>query len=107
MPGKPQARLGDRTFGTCYHPSHPPLKIGGKIITASTTRYVDSIARGAARQGDLVKSDCGHISKIITYDSTDVTDERKGDARLGDRVGDGPYIATIITASSTVYDNDG
>lgn len=104
--GKAQARLGDRTFGTCYHPSHVPLQIGGTIITASTTRFLDSTDKGAARQGDLVKSDCGHISEIITWDNTDITDERSGDARLGDQVGNGPYIARIITASTTVYDNE-
>lgn len=97
------ARLGDRTFGTCS--AHPvPLSVGGKIITARTDVLTNN--RGTARLGDTVLTDCGHTSKIITASATVETGGRSLKvARLGDKVGDGPYSATIITASSNVFPN--
>lgn len=90
------ARLGDKTFGTCS--AHTtPITVGGIIITASPT--VTANNRAAARLGDLVQADCGHISRIITSSSS-VDSNQRGIARLGDKVGAGPYDATIITAST-------
>lgn len=92
------ARLGDRTWGTCRDPSHQqPITIGGQIISASPDSSINN--RGAARLGDLVQSDCGHISRIITCDP-EIASNGRGQARLGDRVGEGPYDAIIITGSA-------
>lgn len=93
------ARLGDQTFGICSHPSHVPIKVGGKIISASTDCTANN--RGIARLGDTVLTECGHTAKIITA-STKYTVNNRGVARLGDQVA-GVYVAKIITASS---DND-
>lgn len=93
------ARLGDSTQGTCSEHS-PPLKTGGKIITASGNSIVNN--RGIARLGDTVQADCGHTSKIITASGT-VKVNNRGVARLGDKIGDGPYDATIITASPNTF----
>lgn len=91
------SRVGDRTWGICRDPSHNrPIEIGGVIITASPDSTINN--RAAARLGDLVESDCSHISRIITC-SPDVTSNNRGQARIGDRVGDGPYEAVIITGS--------
>jgi len=92
------ARLGDKTFGTCKHPSHDsPITIGGTIITASGNSMTNS--KGIARLGDLVRTDCGHTDRIITA-SPDSNVNSRPIARLGDKVGgDGVYDATIITAS--------
>jgi uncharacterized Zn-binding protein involved in type VI secretion len=94
------ARLHDRTFGTCSHPSHGPIQIGGKIITASSNVKVNS--RRTARLGDTVLTDCGHTSEIITASGTisSTTERGKKVARLGDEIGNGPYSASIITAST-------
>ena len=99
MPGI--ARVTDRTFGTCYaHDS--PLSIGGTIITGSPDVYANSLQ--VSRIGDVVQADCGHTSIIITG-SPDVFANAIPKARLGDQVGGGPYIATIITASTDVFAN--
>jgi uncharacterized Zn-binding protein involved in type VI secretion len=93
------ARLDDRTFGTCSHPSHrTPIQIGGKIIEASGD--INCNNRPMARLGDKVLTDCGHESKIITASTSGNSNNRGGIARLGDLVGAGPYSAKIITASS-------
>lgn len=100
------ARLGDRTIGTCNDSSHdePQTNMGGKIITARTD--VKTNNRGTARLGDTVLTDCGHTSKIITASATVETGGRSFKvARLGDKVGDGPYDAVIITSSSDVFPN--
>lgn len=98
---RPVARLNDKTFGTCYHPSHSvPLRVKGRIITASPDTFVNN--RPVARHGDKVKADCGHISKIISSIGSVNTNQAIGTARLNDRVGNGPYIARIITASPNV-----
>ena len=92
------ARLNDRTTGTCSHPSHlVPITVGGKIITASGDTKAND--RGVARLNDTVLTDCGHRSKIITGSGTNKTNGRPT-ARLNDRVGQGPYSARIISASS-------
>lgn len=94
------ARLGDLTTGVCSHPSHAvPLPTSGKIITASDTVFADNLP--VARLGDTVLADCGHSSIIITS-ATTVDSNTRGNARLNDQVGNGPYSATIITASTTV-----
>jgi uncharacterized Zn-binding protein involved in type VI secretion len=91
------ARLRDRTDGTCSHPSHPvPIRVGGRIITASGDTKANT--RGIARLNDVVLTDCGHRSKIITGSGDHKTNGRPT-ARLRDRVGNGPYSATIVTAS--------
>ena len=95
--GRPVARLGDRTFGICKHPSHIPKKIGGTIITASPDDLTNN--KGTARLGDLVKTDCGHLGEIITG-SPKVLANDKPVARLGDKIANkAPYIAEIVTAS--------
>jgi uncharacterized Zn-binding protein involved in type VI secretion len=97
MASRGVARLNDRTIGTCSHPSHPPIpNMGGKIITASSDTKANR--RGIARLNDVVLTDCGHRSKIISGSGTTKTNNRPT-ARLNDAVGQGPYRATIITAS--------
>ena len=92
------ARLGDRTHGTCFHPSHnPPLVTGGTIITGSPDDLTNE--KLTARLGDKVLTDCGHIAEIITGSPSVITND-KLTARLADKVDNGaPYKATIITAS--------
>lgn len=95
--GRPVARLGDRTFGTCFHPAHIPLKIGGTIITASPDDLTNN--KPTARLGDLVKTDCGHIAEIITGSPNVLCNDRPV-ARLGDKIDNkAPYKAEIVTAS--------
>ena len=95
--GRPVARLGDRTFGTCSHPSHIPQQIGGTIITASADDITNN--KGTARLGDLVLTDCGHKGEIITG-SPNVLANDKPIARLGDKISNlAPYKAEIVTAS--------
>jgi uncharacterized Zn-binding protein involved in type VI secretion len=94
------ARLGDRTFGTCYHPSHnPPKKVGGEITTASSDDLTNN--RGTARLGDSILSDCGHPSEIVTGSSSVMVDFR-GVARIGD-LGSGVYKCEIITGSENRF----
>ena len=94
---RPIARLGDRTHGVCYHPSHIPLTIGGTIITGSPDVITNE--KSTARVGDLVLTDCGHIGMIITGSPTEIANERLV-ARIGDAVETRqPYIATIVTGS--------
>jgi len=98
------ARLNDRTFGTCSHPSHrTPIQVGGKIVTASGNTNVNS--RAIARLGDTVLTDCGHTSKIITASPTATANGQTGVARINDKVGAGPYVANIITASGDTFTN--
>ena len=101
---RPIARLGDRTHGVCYHPSHIPLTIGGTIITGSPDVITNE--KSTARVGDLVLTDCGHIGMIITGSpKVDANDNLV--ARLEDKVaGKAPYIATIVTASSDTFAED-
>lgn len=111
---RPLSRIGDRTWGRCYHPDHANnynysasndiyfagrsgYETGGTIITGSPNSTINN--RAAARLGDLVQADCGHISRIITSDG-EITENNRGQARVGDRVGDGPYEAVIITGSA-------
>tara|TARA_B110000305_G_C19328440_1_gene582685 strand:+ start:853 stop:1167 length:315 start_codon:yes stop_codon:yes gene_type:complete len=96
--GKPVARLGDKTHGTCYHPIHvPPLVTGGTIITGSPDDLTNN--KLTARLGDLVLTDCGHHGQIVTASPTVLANSIPV-ARLGDKVANkAPYIATIITAS--------
>ena len=97
------ARLHDRTLGICSHPSHPvPIVIGGQIITASSDAKINN--RGIARLGDTVLTDCGHTSEIITASGTISSTLERGQqaARLTDQIGNGPYSAQIITASTDV-----
>lgn len=96
------ARKDDRTDGTCFHPSHdPPLSTGGTITTGSSS--VSLNGKPIARKGDTVVADCGHSSEI-TSGSQSVTSAGLGEdiARLNDAVGNGPYIASITSASTTV-----
>ena len=94
---RPIARLGDRTHGVCYHPSHIPLTIGGTIITGSPDVITNE--KSTARVGDLVLTDCGHIGMIITGSPTEIANERLV-AGIGDAVANkAPYIATIVTGS--------
>lgn len=100
------ARLGDKTTGTCYHPSHPaPVKVEGTIITASSIEKAEG--QGIARLGDLVLTSCGHYGKIVTASEANVkSTDRNGSnlvARVGDKVdGMAPYKAIIITGASKV-----
>jgi len=96
------ARLGDRTIGTCVHPSHfpvpGPLNIGGTIVVG--TPGVTSGNLPDARMTDLVVTDCGHTDMIITG-SVGVTSSILGTARLGDSTGGfGIYFGTIIAGDS-------
>ena len=94
---RPIARLGDRTHGVCYHPSHIPLTTGGTIITGSPDVITNE--KSTARVGDLVLTDCGHIGMIITGSPTEIANNRLV-ARVGDAVANkAPYVATIVTGS--------
>lgn len=96
---RPLARLGDRTFGTCSHPSHNrPINIGGTIVQGSPNVTSSQLAN--ARLGDGVITDCGHFDVIIAGSPT-VTANNIGIARLGDKVGGlGIYNAVIITGDT-------
>lgn len=93
------ARVGDRTFGTCSHPSHSsPIQIGGTIISGAPSVTSGNIAD--ARIGDGVITDCGHFDVIISGSPT-VISNGIGTARVGDRTGGrGIYNAVIITGDS-------
>ena len=100
------ARLNDKTFGVCSHPSHTiPINIGGKIVSASGN--IECNGRPLARLGDKVLSDCGHTSKIISASTSEDPNNKRGTARLNDKVGNGPYKAKIISASSDTFPNPG
>lgn len=92
------ARLGDRTIGTCSHPSHKkPITTGGTIISGAPT--VTSGKLADARIGDFVITDCGHLD-IIIMGSPTVTANGLGTARIGDSTGGlGVYVAIIITGN--------
>lgn len=94
------SRVTDRTRGVCYGHRYP-ITVGGSIIQGSPDTYANGLK--IARIGDMVRADCGHISKIITG-SPDVYANGIKVARLGDKVS-GIYIATIISASSDVAAN--
>jgi len=97
------ARVGDRTDGTCSHADHlTPITTGGTITSGSPTIIVNDMP--CARLGDTVTTDCGHTSVIIGA-SGDVIGDEPAVARDGDPVGNGPYIATIISASPDVFAN--
>lgn len=98
------ARVGDRTHGTCYHPSHIPKVVGGTIITGSPDVITND--RLTARVNDLVLTDCGHIGYIITGSPNDIANNRLV-ARIQDKVSNGaPYKAEIITCSPDTYGQD-
>lgn len=98
------ARIGDRTHGVCYHPSHIPLTIGGTIITGSPDTITNE--RLTARVGDIVLTDCGHHGQIITGSPKVLANERLV-ARLGDAVASlAPYVAVIVTASGDTFAED-
>ena len=91
------ARLNDVTFGTCYHPSHPPIPVSGKIVSASTKVFVNG--RGAARFDDVVLTSCGHYDYILDPGTTVFAESRKV-AVLNTPIGkNGIYVAQIISAS--------
>lgn len=93
------ARLGDRTFGTCSHPSHnSPIAIGGTIVSAATS--VGANSQGSARLGDTVVTDCGHTGVIVSS-SGSVSAEFRSIARLSDQVA-GDYSAVIVSSSTDV-----
>lgn len=95
------ARVGDRTFGTCT--AHlTTITTGGTITSGSSTIVVND--KPCARLGDTVTADCGHTS-VITSASGDVIGDEPAVARIGDSVGNGPYTATIISASTDVFAN--
>lgn len=98
---KGDARLNDKTLGTCS--IHGP-NIKGTIITSSSN--VITNGKGVARLGDKVKADCGHVSTIISASSTEIANG-KPVARLNDKVGNSPYVAEIITASTDIFPNSG
>ena len=101
---RPIARIGDRTFGTCYHPSHRPLQIGGTIITGSPDVLTND--RPTARITDLVRTDCGHIGVIITGSKKDIANDKLV-ARIGDLTDQrAPYKATIVTGSPDTFAED-
>lgn len=94
------ARIDDRCWGICYHPSHlSPITIGGKIIGHAADCFADG-GRAIARVGDEVLTDCGHEGTIATG-SDGVLVESKAMARMGDSV-TGYYIATITTSSDGI-----
>ena len=100
------ARIGDKTLGTCYHPSHssPVPNMKGTIITGSGDMQDQS--KPVARLDDCVLTDCGHRDYINSTSGTITNDAglAKKVARLSDTVGrDGIYKASIITASTVTF----
>ena len=96
------ARLNDKTIGDCeIHGSD----IKGKIISASPDIEVNE--RGLARLGDKVQAECGHVAEIISASSSEDPNEKRGTARLNDKVGNSPYTAKIISASTDTFPNPG
>ena len=95
------ARVGDRTLGTCYHPSHPPqINMVGTIITGSPNLQDQS--KPVPRLDDCVETDCGHRDYINSASGT--IENIKLIARLSDTVGrEGIYKADIITASPITF----
>ena len=96
------ARVGDRTLGTCYHPSHksPVSNMGGTIITGSPNLQDQNLP--VARLDDCVETDCGHRDYINSASGT--IENIKLIARLSDTVGrDNIYKADIITASPVTF----
>jgi|AntDeeMinimDraft_6_1070357.scaffolds.fasta_scaffold02717_2 uncharacterized Zn-binding protein involved in type VI secretion len=94
------ARLGDRTFGICKHPSHSsPIPTGGTIVSGSPTVMTNILS--TARITDAVVTDCGHADVIVSGSPT-VFANNIPVARVGDQTGGGGiYVATIITGSPT------
>lgn len=92
------ARLNDKTLGNCS--VHGP-NIQGRIISGSGDVSVNN--RATARLGDKVLADCGHVSEIITASGSEGINKKGGTARLNDRVGNSPYTARIITASTNTF----
>lgn len=89
------ARIGDRTTGTCD--IHGP-NILGRVKTGSPSVETDEPPQ--ARVDDIVLGDCGHEGIIITGSPT-VEVEGKKKARLGDLF-EGIYTGEIIEGSPTV-----
>lgn len=91
------ARLGDKTFGTCYHPSHKvPPAVSGTIVSCSSLTTCEGM--GVARLGDKVKTTCGHYGSIVTC-SGNSSETGEGIAHVGDKVS-GVYKATITSGAS-------
>lgn len=99
------ARLGDRTTGTCSHPSHlTPISTGGTITKASSTVIVNG--KGAARLKDEVTTDCGHKDRISSASGT-VNGDSEPIARISDTIGlDGIYDAVIVGSSPDTNADD-
>lgn len=99
------ARIDDPTDGVCYHPVHDgPFPVGGKIVGGASKTVIES--RPPSRLGDKVRSNCGHYGKIITA-TGNIYVEGIRTAVVGDKVGDGHYIATIIDGAPTVTSDKG
>lgn len=92
------ARIGDRTFGTCFcHPT--PISVGGTVVVGSPDVFTNG--KPQSRLGDTVLADCGHKGTIVTASST-VFANGKGVARLGDQT-TGCYVAKIVSASPDTF----
>lgn len=94
------ARQNDKTIGDCdIHGSN----IKGRIVTGSGN--IDVNGRPLARLGDRVEADCGHSAEIVTASNTEDPNEKRGTARLRDKVGNSPYKGRIVTASTDTFPN--
>jgi uncharacterized Zn-binding protein involved in type VI secretion len=99
------ARIDDPTDGVCYHPIHDgPFPTGGKIVGGASRTIVEGSP--PSRLGDEVRSNCGHYGEIISA-TGNIYVEGIRTAVVGDKVGNGDYIATIIDGASTVSSDKG
>lgn len=98
--GERFARIDDPTDGVCYHPIHDgPFPTGGKIVGGASRTIMEG--KPPSRLGDAVLSNCGHYGEIITA-TGNIYVEGIRTAVVGDKVGNGHYIATIIDGSPKV-----
>ncbi len=103
--GEKIARIDDPTDGVCYHPIHDvPLPIGGKIVGGASNTIVEG--KPPSRLGDAVLSNCGHYGYIISA-TGNIFVEGIRTAVVGDTIGNGHYIATIIDGASITSSDKG
>lgn len=105
--GEKFARIDDPTDGVCYHPVHDgPFPTGGKIVGGASRTVMDADSKPPSRLGDAVLSNCGHYGYIISA-TGNVYVEGIRTAVVGDKVGNGHYIATIIDGAPSISSDKG
>jgi len=103
--GEKFARIDDPTDGVCYHPVHlVPFPTGGKIVGGASKTIIEG--KPPARLGDAVLSNCGHYGYIISA-TGNIHVEGIRTAVVGDAVGNGDYVATIIDGAGRTSSDKG